>query len=95
MTLRFANSPLIALPLTPSFTPSDYQMLSLGPDVNPEQKLHAPRTHPFTLKHYGPVKAVWDWLVLVLVIYTAIFTPFTAAFLLQEAKLRRRYHVSV
>ncbi|KAA0192832.1 Potassium voltage-gated channel subfamily H member 7 [Fasciolopsis buskii] len=71
------------------------EMLSLGPDVNPEQKLHAPRTHPFTLKHYGPVKAVWDWLVLVLVIYTAIFTPFTAAFLLQEAKLRRRYHVSV
>ncbi|VDP80896.1 unnamed protein product [Echinostoma caproni] len=60
------------------------QMLSLGPDVNPEQKLHAPRIHPFTLKHYGPVKAVWDWLVLVLVIYTAIFTPFTAAFLLQE-----------
>ncbi|THD20275.1 Potassium voltage-gated channel subfamily H member 7, partial [Fasciola hepatica] len=68
------------------------EMLSLGPDVNPEQKFQAPRIHPFTLKHYGPVKAVWDWLVLVLVIYTAIFTPFTAAFLLQEAKLRRRYH---
>ncbi|TPP59472.1 Potassium voltage-gated channel subfamily H member 7 [Fasciola gigantica] len=70
------------------------EMLSLGPDVNPEQKFQAPRIHPFTLKHYGPVKAVWDWLVLVLVIYTAIFTPFTAAFLLQEAKLRRRYHMA-
>ncbi|CAL8098242.1 unnamed protein product [Calicophoron daubneyi] len=68
------------------------EMLSLGPDVNPEQKLHAPRIYPFTLKHYGPVKAVWDWLVLVFVIYTAVFTPYAAAFLLQEAKLRRRYH---
>lgn len=29
-------------------------------------------------------KAVWDWIVLLLVIYTAIFTPYVAAFLLNE-----------
>ncbi|KAF5399958.1 Ion transport and Cyclic nucleotide-binding domain containing protein [Paragonimus heterotremus] len=69
-------------------------MLSLGPDVNPEQKLHSPRIYPFTLKHYGPVKAVWDWLILVLVIYTAIFTPYAATFLLQEPNKRKRHEDS-
>nr|QQY02582.1 potassium voltage-gated channel subfamily H member 2 [Cryptocotyle lingua] len=67
------------------------EMLSLGPDVHPEQKLQSPRIHPFTLKHYGPVKAVWDWLILGLVIYTAIFTPYAAAFhLLEENKAIRK-----
>lgn len=69
-------------------------MLSLGPELNPEQKLHSPRIYPFTLKHYGPVKAVWDWLVLVLVIYTAVFTPYAAAFLLQDARRKRRQNVN-
>lgn len=27
---------------------------------------------------------MWDWIVLLLVIYTAIFTPYVAAFLLNE-----------
>jgi potassium voltage-gated channel Eag-related subfamily H member 2 len=34
--------------------------------------------------HYSPFKAAWDWLILVLVIYTAIFTPYVTAFLLNE-----------
>ncbi|KAH8867498.1 Potassium voltage-gated channel subfamily H member 6 [Schistosoma japonicum] len=68
------------------------EMLSMGTELNPEQKLHSPRIHPFTLKHYGPVKAVWDWLVLLFVIYTAVFTPYAAAFLLPDAKRRRRHN---
>ncbi|PIO70269.1 cyclic nucleotide-binding domain protein [Teladorsagia circumcincta] len=32
----------------------------------------------------GPFKAVWDWIILLLVIYTAVFTPYVAAFLLRE-----------
>lgn len=40
--------------------------------------------HRFTILHYSPFKAVWDWLILILVIYTAIFTPYVAAFLLNE-----------
>ncbi|CAH8664943.1 unnamed protein product [Schistosoma margrebowiei] len=68
------------------------EMLSMGPELNPEQKLHSPRIHPFTLKHYGPVKAVWDWLVLLFVIYTAVFTPYAAAFLLPDAKRKRRHN---
>uniref|UniRef100_A0A672MM67 Potassium voltage-gated channel subfamily H member 2 n=1 Tax=Sinocyclocheilus grahami TaxID=75366 RepID=A0A672MM67_SINGR len=36
----------------------------------------------WTVLHYSPFKAVWDWLILLLVIYTAILTPYSAAFLL-------------
>lgn len=33
---------------------------------------------------FSPFKAVWDWIILLLVIYTAVFTPYVAAFLLRE-----------
>ena len=61
-----------------------WQVLSLGADVLPEYKLQNPSVHRFTILHYSPFKAVWDWLILILVIYTAIFTPYSAAFLLNE-----------
>ncbi|XP_060563287.1 potassium voltage-gated channel subfamily H member 7-like [Ruditapes philippinarum] len=38
----------------------------------------------FTILHYSPFKAVWDWVVLILVLYTAVFTPYQTAFLLNE-----------
>lgn len=50
----------------------------------PEYKLQAPRIHRGTILHYSPFKAVWDWLILLLVIYTAVFTPYSAAFLLSD-----------
>uniref|UniRef100_A0A672RZ80 Voltage-gated inwardly rectifying potassium channel KCNH2 n=1 Tax=Sinocyclocheilus grahami TaxID=75366 RepID=A0A672RZ80_SINGR len=68
------------------------QVLSLGADVLPEYKLQAPRIHKWTILHYSPFKAVWDWVILLLVIYTAIFTPYSAAFLLsdeEEAAMQR------
>jgi len=41
-----------------------------------------PRSPPCTIVlHYSPVKAAWDWLVLLLVIYVAVSTPYVAAFL--------------
>ncbi|XP_075234878.1 uncharacterized protein LOC142332349 isoform X2 [Lycorma delicatula] len=60
------------------------EVLSLGADVLPEYKLQSPRIHKWTVLHYSPFKAVWDWIILILVIYTAIFTPYVAAFLLSE-----------
>ncbi|XP_068434168.1 potassium voltage-gated channel subfamily H member 6a [Clinocottus analis] len=66
------------------------QVLSLGADVLPEYKLQAPRIHKWTILHYSPFKAVWDWVILLLVIYTAIFTPYSAAFLLNEVEEERR-----
>ncbi|KAK7938502.1 hypothetical protein WMY93_001828 [Mugilogobius chulae] len=65
------------------------QVLSLGADVLPEYKLQTPRIDKFTILHYSPFKAVWDWLILLLVIYTAIFTPYSAAFLLNDQETRR------
>ncbi|KAL2085358.1 hypothetical protein ACEWY4_018678 [Coilia grayii] len=65
------------------------QVLSLGADVLPEYKLQAPRIHKWTVLHYSPFKAVWDWLILLLVIYTAIVTPYSAAFLLNDQEDQR------
>ncbi|XP_075036852.1 voltage-gated inwardly rectifying potassium channel KCNH7 isoform X2 [Mixophyes fleayi] len=66
------------------------QVLSLGADVLPEYKLQTPRMNKFTILHYSPFKAVWDWLILLLVIYTAIFTPYSAAFLLNDLEEQKR-----
>ncbi|XP_053198176.1 potassium voltage-gated channel subfamily H member 2 [Scomber japonicus] len=94
----FKPDPLIALPSgemdiiapcklidrTHHVTEKVTQVLSLGADVLPEYKLQAPRIHKWTVLHYSPFKAVWDWLILLLVIYTAILTPYSAAFLLDD-----------
>ncbi|XP_016323547.1 potassium voltage-gated channel subfamily H member 6-like [Sinocyclocheilus anshuiensis] len=66
------------------------QVLSLGADVLPEYKLQAPHVHKWTILHYSPFKAVWDWIILLLVLYTAVFTPYSAAFLLNEQEDERR-----
>ncbi|XP_055686289.1 potassium voltage-gated channel unc-103 isoform X11 [Lutzomyia longipalpis] len=65
-------------------------VLSLGADVLPEYKLQSPRIHKWTILHYSPFKAVWDWIILILVVYTAIFTPYVAAFLLSEPDFNQR-----
>ncbi|XP_035526817.1 LOW QUALITY PROTEIN: potassium voltage-gated channel subfamily H member 7-like [Morone saxatilis] len=57
----------------------------LGADVLPEIELQTfPGIQKWTILHYSPFKAVWDWVILLLVIYTAIFTPYSATFLLSE-----------
>ncbi|XP_035261137.1 potassium voltage-gated channel subfamily H member 6-like isoform X2 [Anguilla anguilla] len=75
---------------TQNVTEKVTQVLSLGADVLPEYKLQAPRIHKWTILHYSPFKAVWDWIILLLVLYTAVFTPYSAAFLLNEQEDERR-----
>lgn len=65
-------------------------MLSLGADVLPEYRLQTPRIKKWTILHYSPFKAAWDWVILLLVMYTAIFTPYVAAFLLNEPDFSTR-----
>ena len=76
------------------------QVLSLGSDVPPDLRYdttipaeglllqysqHGNRLkHKWTILHYSAYKGIWDWIILLLVIYTAIFTPYTAAFLLNN-----------
>ncbi|XP_026132872.1 potassium voltage-gated channel subfamily H member 6-like, partial [Carassius auratus] len=66
------------------------QVLSLGADVLPEYKLQAPDIHKWIMLHYSPFKAMWDWIILLLVLYTAVFTPYSAAFLLNELEQEKR-----
>ncbi|XP_030747357.1 potassium voltage-gated channel subfamily H member 2 isoform X2 [Sitophilus oryzae] len=75
---------------TPKMGEKVAQVLSLGADVLPEYKLQNPRIHHYTILHYSPFKAVWDWIILILVMYTAIFTPYVAAFLLGEPDFNNR-----
>lgn len=88
VTALLLNSPhrpvLLALVIPTDCPWLPPQVLSLGADVLPEYKLQAPRIHRGTILHYSPFKAVWDWLILLLVIYTAVFTPYSAAFLLSD-----------
>ncbi|CAF3567750.1 unnamed protein product [Rotaria sordida] len=69
-----------------SFIPNRIaQILSLGEDIVPDFRSPDSRRIPRTIiLHYSPFKAGWDWLILLLVIYTAIVTPYTAAFLMHE-----------
>ena len=69
-------------------------MLSLGAEVLPEYKMQSLNMHHFTILHYSPFKAVWDWLVLILVLYTAIITPYVAAFMLNDEHHVRKVRVS-
>ncbi|KAL5289568.1 KCNH7 family protein [Megaselia abdita] len=46
-----------------------------------------PEYYKYTIPHHSAFKAAWDWLILLLVMYTAIFTPYVAAFLLDEMEL--------
>ncbi|XP_011346354.1 potassium voltage-gated channel unc-103 isoform X3 [Ooceraea biroi] len=75
---------------TPNMGEKVAQVLSLGADVLPEYKLQSPRIHKWTILHYSPFKAVWDWIILLLVMYTAIFTPYVAAFVLSDADYNSR-----
>lgn len=45
-------------------------------------RLHSRRIPRLIILHYSPFKAVWDWITLLLVLYTAVVTPFMAAFML-------------
>ena len=42
---------------------------------------------------FSPFKAVWDWVVLILVLYTAVFTPYQTAFLLNEDETTMRLNI--
>ncbi|KAJ3608460.1 hypothetical protein NHX12_025507 [Muraenolepis orangiensis] len=73
---------------THSVTEKVTQVLSLESDVLPKYKLQLPETTWWILLHYSPFKAFWDWIILLLVLYTAVFTPYSAAFLLDEHRDR-------
>ena len=60
-----------------------FQVLSLGAEVMPEYKLQSPRIHKWTILHYSPFKALWDWVILFLV----RLSPFVQCKFAQQYKL--------
>ena len=56
-----------------------FQVMSLSSSSNPRPETHL---HPCTIRHDSLFKAVWDWLILALVIFTAIEIPYSVAFLI-------------
>jgi hypothetical protein len=53
-------------------------------DVTPLSR----RIPMLVVPHYSLFKAIWDWIILLLVLYTAVVTPYVAAFLhMQDAAI--------
>ncbi|RNA06570.1 potassium voltage-gated channel subfamily H member 2-like, partial [Brachionus plicatilis] len=59
-------------------------VFSFTDDLPHDSNLQTSRIPKLTILHYSPFKAAWDWLILILVIYTAIFTPYVTAFWLHD-----------
>lgn len=59
--------------------------LSSSSNSRPNAPLHA-----CTIRHDSLFKAVWDWIVLVLVIFTAIEIPYSVAFLMPLQKEKEK-----
>ncbi|XP_028401335.1 potassium voltage-gated channel subfamily H member 6-like isoform X2 [Dendronephthya gigantea] len=55
-------------------------VMSLSPTIS--YKAAEPTFYPWTIRHDSLCKAIWDWIVLLLVIYTAIEVPYNVAFIL-------------
>lgn len=53
--------------------------MSLSPSVS--YKAAEPTIHSRIIRHDSLSKAIWDWIVLLLVIYTAIEVPYNVAFI--------------
>ena len=58
--------------------------MSLTPATS--YKAAEPTFYPWTIRHDSFMKAVWDWIVLLLVIYTTIEIPYYVAFVLPTHK---------
>ncbi|XP_016949653.1 uncharacterized protein LOC108024271 isoform X2 [Drosophila biarmipes] len=84
------NEALLGSRSEPKMQDPNEVIASLGGNILLDQKLQNNYYHKWTLLHYSPFKAVWDWVILILVMYTAIFTPYVAAFLLGEQDYQRR-----
>ena len=61
-----------------------FVVMSLSPTIS--YKAAEPTFYPWTIRHDSLTKAIWDWIVLLLVIYTAIEVPYNVAFILPMYK---------
>ncbi|XP_047136875.2 potassium voltage-gated channel subfamily H member 6 [Hydra vulgaris] len=58
------------------------RVMFLGSDILPQYKLFQEKGRSYIILHYSGLKAIWDWFILLLVMYTAIVIPFMVTFVL-------------
>jgi potassium voltage-gated channel Eag-related subfamily H member 8 len=61
-------------------------LLTHNPAPLPEYKSSSVKRSRLIFSHYGLLKGVWDWLVVLATVYVAIAVPFLAAFVQQESR---------
>lgn len=54
--------------------------MSLNDDIIPEYKQDIPETPSRILLHYSTFKTSWDWLIIILTLYTTVSVPFIVCF---------------
>ncbi|CAB3384865.1 Hypothetical predicted protein [Cloeon dipterum] len=59
-------------------------LLTHNPAPLPEYKSSSVKRSRFIFSHYGLLKGVWDWLVVIATVYVAIAIPFLAAFVQKD-----------
>jgi len=55
-------------------------IFSFSPAVLPKYYYESPQTPKHIILHYSTFKTTWDWFILSLIIYTAVFVPYHVAF---------------
>jgi len=54
--------------------------MNVSSDLLPQYRQETPKTPPHIILHYCAFKTTWDWIILLLTIYTAFCVPYNAAF---------------
>ncbi|KAK3742118.1 hypothetical protein QZH41_004762 [Actinostola sp. cb2023] len=54
--------------------------MSLNDDIIPEYKQDIPETPARIILHYSAFKTSWDWLIIILTLYTTVSVPFIVCF---------------
>ena len=57
-----------------------FQLMALNDDLLPDYKQEVPSTPPRIILHYTTFKLTWDWVILILTLYTTVSVPFIVCF---------------
>lgn len=53
-----------------------FQVMNINAELLPQYRHETPKTPPHIILHYCTFKTCWDWLILLLTFYTAVFVPY-------------------
>lgn len=56
-----------------------FQLMNESSELLPQYRQETPKTPPQIILHYCTFKTTWDWIILMLTFYTAIFVPYNVS----------------